>query len=200
MIDKDLIQKCKSGDISAFERLIEAYSQKAFRTAYFIIKRKDLAEDLVQETFIKCYIDLPKLKNVEAFNAWFYKTLVHMSWRMSKRERLNFSLDETNVHKEFYKDYERLEDYIILSAERKERNLQIYNAINNLKPLLKTTIILYYFNDLSIKEISKIQGCLSGTVKSRLNTARKQIKTALQFKDDAQPTKNCNEKGVFKYE
>lgn len=166
-----LVRNCKDGNIEAFQQLYDIYSKEAFRTAYLIIGRREAAEDAVQETFIYCYRTIKALKKPEMFRSWMYKILVRTAWKVIKRENRHFK--------------EPLEDYIHEIEDRdknvseivvnRETSREIYNAIKLLSPNLRTVIILYYYNDISVKDISNIIGCSEGTIKSRLFNGRKAL-------------------------
>lgn len=179
MDEISLIQRCKEGDMEAFNILFNQYSNQAIRTVYLILGRNDMAEDIVQEAFIKCYKEIRSLKNTEAFQSWFYRLLTRIVWRYCSKEK-NYlhteSMDDNNR--------ETIADSLVLSdiAEKDEIKRLVNEAIDKLSVPLKTTIILYYYNELSIKEISKILGCFQGTVKSRLHNARKFLEKELRSK------------------
>jgi RNA polymerase sigma factor (sigma-70 family) len=167
----ELIKKCQLDDFESFNELYELYSRKAFRTACFIAGNKELAEDIVQEAFTRCFMEIKKLKKPELFNRWFYSLLVRVGWRISGR-RKNVLLKEIHSEEiELLKSNENIEDLI----EKKEIHKKVNEALQTLNLTLRTTVILHYYNDLSIKDISKIMDCFQGTVKSRLHTARKLI-------------------------
>jgi RNA polymerase sigma factor (sigma-70 family) len=167
----ELIKKCQLDDFESFSELYELYSRKAFRTACFIAGNKELAEDIVQEAFTRCFMEIKKLKNPELFNRWFYSLLVRVGWRISGK-RKNVLLKEIHSEEiELLKSNENTEDLI----EKKEIHKKVNEALQTLNLPLRTTVILHYYNDLSIKDISKIMDCFQGTVKSRLHTARKLI-------------------------
>ncbi|MDD7793485.1 RNA polymerase sigma factor [Clostridium sp. 'White wine YQ'] len=163
----DLIKKFQFGDVDSFEQLYKIYSKKAFGSAYLISGDKDIAEDIVQETFFQCFKEIKKLKEPLAFDVWFYKTLVRYAWKISAKHKKTIPLEDI--------DYESLSS----EMDYRETKLMLDQAIEKLSPSLKTVIILYYFNDMSIKEISKILGCFQGTVKSRLYNAKKALKKVL---------------------
>ncbi len=165
--------------MEAFNTLFNQYSNKAIRTVYLIIGRNDIAEDIVQEAFIKCYEEIKSLKNTEAFQSWFYRLLTRIVWRYCSKKK-NY------LHTESMDDNNRntIADSLVLSdiAEKYEIKRFVNEAIDKLSVPLKTTVILYYYNELSIKEISKILGCFQGTVKSRLHNARKLLQKELKSK------------------
>jgi RNA polymerase sigma factor, sigma-70 family len=171
----ELIKLCRQGDMYAFNLLYNKYSSKALRTAYLIVGNKNIAEDIMQEAFYECYRGINKLRNPEIFEAWFNKLLIRVCWRMAAKESRSVcdSLDET--YDENAADYTAADD----PFESCDMNAAVKKAINKLDTPLRTTVILFYYNDMSIKEIAKVLNCMQGTVKSRLHNARRYIEKAL---------------------
>lgn len=172
-----LIQRCKEGNLDAFNALFKKYNNQAIRTVYLISGRSDIAEDVVQEAFVTCFRELKSLKKPETFQSWFYRLLTRITWRYCSKEKKHLyteCIDENNTN--------LIADKLLLSdiAEREEIKELLYDAINKLSTPLKTTIILYYYNELSIHEIAKILGCFEGTVKSRLHNGRKLLEKELK--------------------
>ncbi len=186
MNESEIIKQIKSGNEKAFDELFNSYKNIALRTAYLITGNLCTAEDAVQETFIQCYFNINSLKNSQSFKPWFYKILTRTSWSCAKKDKKVTPVE--NIYERFdaqsidksIKDYLKNEEYEI-----------IYSEIEKLDIKLKTTVILFYFNDLSIKEISKTLGCIEGTVKSRLHRARAILKESLiNFYDIGGGSKN----------
>ncbi len=167
-----LVIKCQQGDMEAYEVLFGSYFNKAVRYAFLITGRNDLAEDIVQEALIECYKDMNSLKSPEKFRPWFYRILVRTSWRVKAKETGKVSIEEfdgcdyNSVNENLNDDFERL-------VEIRESSRLIKDALHKLSLPLRTTVVLHYYNDLSIKEIAQVLKCFQGTVKSRLHNARK---------------------------
>ncbi|MDP4183373.1 MAG: RNA polymerase sigma factor [Bacillota bacterium] len=158
--------------------LFGSYFSKAVRYSFLITGRKDLSEDVVQETFVECYKDIKYLKDQEKFRPWFYRILVRTSWRMKAKEKHAVSLevlDDVGRSAIDSKDDEQFNR--IMNSRESSRMLR--SALEKLSLPLRTTVILHYYNDLSIKEIAQILNCFQGTVKSRLHTARKLLEKQL---------------------
>ena len=183
MDQRQLIDHCQLGDIDSFEELYRLYRHKALGTAYLIGGSKHLAEDIVQEAFVICYYKIKELKNPDVFNIWFYRIIVRVGWRMAAKHKTHVSY-ENNEFDQSSSSNDRLSgsDYEDKSNDR----LLVREAIRKLTPPLKTVVILYYFNELTIKEIAEILDCFQGTVKSRLHKARKLLKRELSisFKEE----------------
>lgn len=166
----DLIEHFQLGDMSSFSELYKLYSRPALGTAYLIAGQKSLAEDIVQESFIQCYHSIKTLKNIETFDVWFYKIVTRTGWRMVAKNKSTLLLDEP----------ETIDTIIDCNAFSEfnscEEKMTIYESLAKLSLPLRTVIVLYYFNDMTIKDISKVLGCFEGTVKSRLHNAKKQLR------------------------
>lgn len=169
MGNTELIKRCQLGDLGSFSELYHLHRKKALGTAYLISNQKGIAEDIVQESFIECFRKIQTVKNPEAFEAWFYKILVRTGWRMVKKHNFLLPMDEQNM--------EGLGATVDYKSESNtsETNLVVHEALAQLSLSLKTVVILYYFNDMTIEKISKVLGCFPGTVKSRLHNARIQL-------------------------
>lgn len=167
----ELIKKCQMDNIEGFNELYKLYGQKAYRTACFIAGNTQLAEDIVQEAFIQCLLEIKNLKNPDLFNSWFYSILVRLGWRITGKCK-KMQLNEASIFEfQLLKSNENAEDLIL----QKEIHEKVNEALQKLNITHRTTVILHYYNQLSIKEISEIMNCFQGTVKSRLHTARKLI-------------------------
>lgn len=180
MDQTEIIKRCKQGQSEYFEELYNLYCDKALGMAFIISGSRGIAEDIVQEAFTACFLNIKRINTPDAFNIWFYRTLVRIGWRMVKKYRKATPSDEIigilDHHNAENNTYDSIDnDYEVLR-----------NIVNNLKYPLKTVIVLHYFNDMSVKDISRVLSCFEGTVKSRLHTARKILKSELQknFKDD----------------
>lgn len=173
---QDTISRCKLGDKEAFQELLQTVEKKALATAYFLSGKRGIAEDILQETYMKCFMEIDKLKDPEAFKVWFFRILVRTGWKMSKKQSMLVPTNITSENEALFYNEKQNEENIIDTYETKHI---VKSAINNLSENLKTVVILYYFNDMSIEEISKVTGCFKATVKSRLFYARGALKKAI---------------------
>lgn len=166
MVDSDLIIRCQQGDESAFDALYHAIAKKALWTAYLMVGQKDKAEDILQETFYICFRDIAKLQKPELFQAWFNRILVRNCWKAREKRQEAVSYDNGDLE-QFADDSNVLE-----TVESNQTKLIIRSAIDRLSLPLRTTIILFYYSDLSISEVANAMKCMQGTVKSRLHYAK----------------------------
>lgn len=186
---KQLIKKMQLGDEQALNKLYEKYSGKLYRTVYLITRNKEDSEDILQETFIKCYLHCNEIKTPEYFESWLMKIMLRISWRMVKQRKKLVSSDELLENNEYVGFAESLFedktakmplDQIVI----KERHSTVINSINSLDFKFKTVIVLYYYQQLSVGEIAKIIGKPEGTIKSRLHTGRVKLKKMLTKKNN----------------
>lgn len=177
MEDRELVEKVVLGDFNAFEELFNKYKTTAMKTAYLICSNKATSEDIVQETFVQCYLNISNLKNPDYFKSWFYKILTRTAWKFSKSDNKNIPIEEIFSKTEKSLNNEKDNMSICLENERIEI---IRDTINSLDDKYKTVVVLYYFNGFSIKEISNMLDIFEGTVKSRLFKARKILKNKIE--------------------
>ena len=168
-----LVERMMSDDREAFDCLMKQYYPKTLRMAYLISGNYADSEDIVQETFVLCYVSRKKIKEPEYFENWLYKTLTREAWRICRKRKKEQPVDE--VFGEDTPGNASVLDEVMNTA----RDRKLYEAIKELPEKQRTTVVLYYFNQLSTREISKVMGCMEGTVKSRLYTARNNLKQVL---------------------
>ncbi len=168
-----MVKRCQQGDLESFEQLYKDYSKNALGTAYLIAGHKGIAEDIVQEAFFQCYKNIQNLRDANTFDVWFYKLLVRIAWKMSAKYKHTVPIEEISCKNTWQKESLQSE------LGSRETRLVVYEAIEKLSPPLKAVIILHYFNDMTIKQISMVLGCLQGTVKSRLHNAKKNLEKEL---------------------
>jgi RNA polymerase sigma-70 factor (ECF subfamily) len=191
---QEIVRRCQQGEKEAFRELLITVEKKALATAYFLAGDKGIAEDILQETYMKCFMEINKLHEPKAFKVWFFKILIRTGWRLSKKQSILVPVEITSENEELFGDEKQSEEDVIDTYEIK---LVMQNAINKLNENLKTVVILYYYNDMSIEEISKVTGCFKATVKSRLFYARSALKKQLGNCIDAENDLSiCKSKGV----
>lgn len=181
MEETQFIQCFQQGNLKISEQLFAAlydkYALKAVRTAYLITGNRQLAEDILQETFLQCYTQLHTLKEPDKFQSWFYKILVRLCWRFHSREKVKFKSEPFD---EFLGRQANGSANVEERLETSEEYVKLNQTIQQLSNPLREAIILYYFNDLSVKEIAEILGCFENTVKTRLYKARKKLRIEIE--------------------
>jgi RNA polymerase sigma-70 factor, ECF subfamily len=153
-------------------RLVES-STLAFRVAFSVLRHREDAEEVAQEAFAKAYRSFRQLRDRERFRAW----LVRMTWRMA--------LDRQRTNRRRLARERKVEPpeapSIVESPIARERAGQLWQAIDTLSDKLRVVIVLAGIEGHDIKEVAALLELPEGTVKSRLFTARQQLKERLSW-------------------
>ena len=168
--DLELVQQCLLGNQKAFESIVDKYQKPVFNVAYRILNDTYEAEDITQTVFIKAFDNLPKFNQRYKLFSWLYRIAINEALNLQNSHKRNESLNERMVSRE------RTPEDILF---HKQTNQAVNEAINKLKSDYRTVIILKHFQDCSYSQISEILSIPEKTVKSRLFTARQQLKDIL---------------------
>jgi RNA polymerase sigma-70 factor (ECF subfamily) len=184
--DKSLLERSKKGDIEAFEKLIEDYQTKVFNIAFRMIGNYDDASDLAQEVFLRVYKSLKGFKEQSSFSTWIYsitKNVCLDEIRRRKNKNVVYLDEDIRLNDgDVARQLESRDDTPEETAERNELRRQINDVINKLNDEHRMVIILRDIQGFSYEEIGEITGCPEGTVKSRINRARKLLREMLKSK------------------
>ena len=174
-----LVQQVLDGDSEAFEELYKYTYKSAFFHAKKILKSEEDVEDAVSEAYLRTYQNLDRLSNPAMFQAWINRIVTNISLNMVRDDRYrdSSSLDDEDF---FYEPVAPESETPDLVLDRKGTEEIIGSMIEQLPEIQRTTLILYYFDEMSVADIAKMMGCSEGTVKSRLNYARHNIETAVR--------------------
>ncbi|CAG9622488.1 sigma-70 family RNA polymerase sigma factor [Sutcliffiella rhizosphaerae] len=160
------------------EQLFNRYATEVKRTAYLYLKDINLAEDVLQEVFIACYKKLEEFREECSYKTWLIRITVNKCrdhlrrwsfWNIFFSKDAGDKLVETKTP----------ENQAVVSEEEKEIGM----AILQLPIKLREVIILFYYQELGIKEISSILEINENTVKTRLHRARSSLKEVLRGGD-----------------
>ena len=173
MDEENIVRRMIDGDMDAFGELMKRYEKPALRAAWLICGNAADSEDIVQEAFTACYLNRRKLRDPAVFRTWFYRILTRSAWKICKRSGRERP-EEEPASGQADPGRSVLENCIMKEEER-----ILYEAVEKLPPKQKTVLILYYYNNMPIREIAKVCGVFEGTVKSRLFHAKERLKELL---------------------
>lgn len=181
--ERQLVEKAKRGDMTAFEQLVAAHQQKIYTVAFRILENGEDAADVAQETLIRVYRSLANFKGDSSLSTWIYRITVNLCKdALRKRGHLfTQSLDEP-ISEENESLYPQLMDEAPLPDEQYEqRELKDYleKFIARLSPDYRMVVIMREQMEMSYEEISQALNISLGTVKSRLNRARKYLRESI---------------------
>ncbi|HAT4339549.1 TPA: sigma-70 family RNA polymerase sigma factor [Clostridium perfringens] len=163
-----LIKESMKGNKESFGILIKNNKEYLYKMAFLYVKDEQDALEVIHETVYRAFLNIEKLKKAKFFNTWITRILINVSIDFLKKKGKNEMLDEsTPIRKEKCE----------ISTEEK---LDLYNAIDLLNDNYKTVIIMMYFNDMKIKDISRVMEIPENTVKTYLRRAKQALGEVLK--------------------
>jgi RNA polymerase sigma factor (sigma-70 family) len=156
--------------------LMEEYGDMVVRLAFTYVKQKQLAEDISQEVFISCYKSLETFQNKASYKTWLYRITVNKckdyfrSWSYR-------NISYQDFFRSIFPSGGQSVEASILEGEEKEI---IFEKVLALPIKLREVIILQYYEELTVNEISELLGINSNTVKTRLHRAKKLLQSSLE--------------------
>lgn len=175
--DQHYIDKILHGETNAFAVLVDRYKDMIFTLALKMVKNREEAEEVAQDTFIKIYSSLNKFKGDSKFSTWIYKIAYNTCLdrlKKNKKEDLNISIDEFSAH------LIKTMDNALSALEDKERKQTIQNCLNLLPSDENFLLTLFYFEDQSLEEIGKIMSTNANNVKVKLFRSRQKLAVILK--------------------
>jgi RNA polymerase sigma factor (sigma-70 family) len=172
-----LISECIAGNEAAIEMFVRQYETGVFRLALSIVGDQAEANEITQETFISALRSLPAYQENKSLKAWLYTIALNKS-RSQLRKRKTLERLRNSLNSIFRVELQKQmlpEESTIQNDEEAE----IWNALNKLDEPFRIVVILRYFHELSIADISEILSVNEGTIHSRLHTARERLRNAL---------------------
>jgi len=167
----------KRGDLTGLEMLVRAYQVRAVYAAYLIVHDQQLAEDVVQTTFIKAIDKISQFDGSRSFGPWFLRSVINAAIDAAKRQARWLPLEdepgETFVsHDWLSDDVSWLDDLV----ETNETRNAVRKALNQLSPEQRATIVLRYFLEMSEADMTDFLHRPPSTVKWWLHTARQRLR------------------------
>ncbi len=182
--DRELVRDSRHGDRDAFRELVERYQRKILSLAVGMVRNRDDALELTQETFVKAYENLDRFKGESSFYTWLYRIAVNLGIDYRRRDRRHGTqalADRPGGGEdlEAAMPEQRLADPY-QQVRSRQIGVRVEQAINELTPDHKAVILLREVEGLSYEDISRVMQCSKGTVMSRLHYARKKLQDKLK--------------------
>jgi RNA polymerase sigma-70 factor (ECF subfamily) len=168
------LASCRKGDHNACARVVRAYQDTALRTAFLMTNDRQAAEDVAQNAFLNAFRHLHRFDLERPFRPWFLTILANEA-RMHLRARRR--RPDTDLPDDLPDGADA--DAILARLIRDDERARVRAALAELDEPFRTTVVLYYFNDLSIDEIANATDSQPGTVKSRLHRGRQRLRELL---------------------
>jgi RNA polymerase sigma-70 factor (ECF subfamily) len=189
MDEQELVSRSKSGDVEAFNLLVEQYQRLVYNLALRMLGNSEAAEDTSQDTFLSAYKAIGKFRG-GSFKSWVLRIAVnscHDKLRVARRYRV-VSLDALMLEigdLPQADNNESPEDY----ALRRELGRFLNEGLAHLPEDQRLAVILSDVQGLSYEEVAQVAGCSLGTVKSRLNRGRTRLRDFLLQREELLPSK-----------
>ncbi len=171
---ENIIARARRGDADAFEQLVVAYRDQVFRLALRMCGSEADADEVAQEAFLSAWKALPNFRGESQFSTWLYQLTTHAAIDLMRREKRQIAAaDITEVSAADPAPSPQQQ------AEQSEQREIVRDAILQLAPEQREVVVLRFMEELSYEEIGAVLKLPSGTVKSRLNRAKAQLKEIL---------------------
>ena len=176
-----LVTKAQKGDSTAMDELFANFYNDVYYFALKTVKDSDTACDITQETFLEIINTIGNLKEPAAFVTWMKQITYHQCTRYFKKKKDVLVEEDEDGNTIFDTLADESEGSIPYEVyEKEEFRNTILGIINEQTEEQRSAVMMYYFDELTVAQIAKIQGVSEGTVKSRLNYARKAIKKSVE--------------------
>ena len=162
-MDTEKVEKARKGNADEIGNLLMENMKSMYRVAFSILKTEEEISDAISNTTVIVFEKIHTLKSPEFFKTWLIRILINECNKIHRQNKKIIYLENYNQTDLVYND--------------KYDDFGVRQAIKKLDEDLKTIVILFYFEDFSVKEISEIQKLPEGTIKSRLSRARKKLES-----------------------
>ena len=174
---KELVLSAKNGNKKAFDKLYKLTSNDVWFTCVSLLKDEENAKDIMQETYITAFLKLDTLKDEEKFCGWLTAIATNKS-KNKLKGKVEYQIDDEVLITEAETDELMLPEEYITKTEKRKVLLQIMEDTLSFNQY--QTVLMFYFDEMSISEIAQGLEISEGTVKSRLNSSRAKMKTAIE--------------------
>ena len=174
----ELVSRVINGDKQAFEAIYQATYRQVYYTCMSFLKNEQNAQDIMQDTYITAFTHMQQLENPERITAWINRIAVNKCKDFLAKcmpEEFREDVFESDVLEE---NENFLPENYVTNIEKRKIVLKIMRE--NLSPIQYQTILLYYYDEMSVSEIASCMNCPEGTVTYRLSSARGKIKRAVE--------------------
>lgn len=171
MTDCELVRRMQQGDMQAFDTLYERYKDDAYRLAASSPAAGRTARISRRRRLSPVRQSIGSLRDGAKFRPWLLRTLSRAAWKYCRKAKR-----ETPVS-EFFEG--ETGESALSAVLRTDEQRRLYAALDTLDEKRRVAVVLYYFDDRSVKEIAQATGVTEGTVKSRLFSARRHLRQAL---------------------
>lgn len=187
--DSNLVERCRAGDLNAFDTLVERHQSRIFNVCYWMLGNRDEAADASQDAFVRAFRSLANFRGDSAFGTWLHRIAVNVAIDSAARRKkapLPYSDLKSGGDGDDGRDDPEPDPSTqpgldpAQLAVREERRTAVRNALADLAPHYRVVLVLFDIEGYAYEEIAHTLEVPVGTVKSRINRARLALRDRLQ--------------------
>ncbi|MCK4701531.1 MAG: sigma-70 family RNA polymerase sigma factor [Bacteroidales bacterium] len=173
--DRYYISKVLKGDVQAFSYLVDKYQDMVFTLAFRILKNRENAEEVAQDSFVKVYQNLGKFRSKSKFSTWLYRIVYNTAIsRVRVKQKTTMSID----NQKFFEIGDD-DQNVSKSFDIENNKMILQRLLNKLDESDRALITLYYLDECKVSEISEITGQNRSNIKVKLHRTRKKMQEEL---------------------
>ena len=181
LTDEQLVELSVSDDPDAFAEIVKRWERKIFALCFGMLGREDDARDALQETFIAAYRNIGRFRGEAKVSSWLHRIAVNQRLTLMRRAKTRseefFDDDSGEAEKHFVAPSQGSP---AKRSEQSERHKIVRQAVLSLPPDLRQVVVMKEFEEMTFQEMSEALDLPLSTVKSRLYTALKQLRSKLE--------------------
>jgi len=169
--DLSWLASAQKGNMAAFTQMVETFQRPVFNLCYRMLGDAAEAEDAAQETFLRAYRSIKRYDNSRPFPTWLMSIAAHYCIDQIRKRRMNIVPIEDLGYMELSDETPGPEQ----SLGRSEEQRMVHGLLNELTPVDRAAVVMYYWYDFSYEEIAEALSLTESAVKSRLHRARRDL-------------------------
>lgn len=184
--DSELVSRLQAGDASAFDEVVARYKNRIFNFVYRMCRRREAAEDITQEVFVRVFVQARAIRRDSSFASWLYRVAGNLCIDEHRKTQTRKAVVSRSLDQPLETESGSLEMEVPDVSAEPERELlrgelgrKVQDAIDSLPDKLRIALLLNDQEGLSYEEIARVLNVPVGTVKSRLFNARMALKDTL---------------------
>ena len=174
--DEKLVKQVINKDQELYSEIVKRYQDKLIRFAVKILGDKHKADDVVQEAFIKAFVNLRGFNTKKKFSSWIYRIVHNEAINLIRKYKKETSLDKNLWLKETVKDKTDIEN----NFTKEETAKMLNSCLNSLPAKYRSPLVLFFFEEKSYEEISDVLRIPTSTVGTRISRGKKMIRTVCE--------------------
>jgi RNA polymerase sigma-70 factor (ECF subfamily) len=176
--DRELVRRAQAEDKEAFEELVRRHQHRVFAVAGGILRRREDAEDIAQQVFVKAYFSLKRFDQRAAFSTWLYKITVNECWDLLRKKKARPLVYESDLSEDQARQFEAIGERQVTEpdiSEKLEARQRVERLLEGLDARDRLMLVLKEVEGFAVEEIAQILDLNANTVKVRLFRARRRI-------------------------